>query len=193
LVCSLLLAGTGSAAADIYMYVAPDGTQHFADERRDARYTLFLRDDAAAPVEPAGLTAGPRRSAAAYRNVIEHAARTEGVDAALLHAVISVESGYNASALSPKGALGLMQLMPATAGRFGVRDRSDPGQNVTGGTRYLRSLIDRFGRIDLALAAYNAGEDAVERHHRSIPPFSETRAYVPRVLERYRLFRKELP
>ncbi|MEI6299828.1 MAG: lytic transglycosylase domain-containing protein [Betaproteobacteria bacterium] len=186
----LACASWGTLAGDIYAYLAPDGSYHFADERRDARYTLYLRD--AAPA--AGLNAPqPRGSPAAYRPFIENAAAREGIDPALLHALIWVESGYDPAALSPKGALGLMQLMPATAGRFGVNDRADPEQNIAGGTRYLRTLLDRFGRIDLALAAYNAGEEAVERHKRRIPPFAETLAYVPRVLERYRKLQKETP
>ncbi len=193
LLCVCLAGSAAVFAGDIYAYVAPDGSPHFADERRDARYTLYLSDPSSAfPAVDAPVRA-QRGSSAAYGSFITIAAAREGVDPALLHALISVESGYNPTALSPKGAQGLMQLMPATAGRFGVKDRTDPEQNIAGGTRYLRSLIDRFGRIDLALAAYNAGEEAVERHKRRIPPFAETLAYVPRVLERYRKLRKDAP
>jgi soluble lytic murein transglycosylase len=178
----------GVLAGDIYAYLAPDGTYHFADEKRDARYTLYLRDEVTMPANPKSQI---RSTTVNVQPFIERAAAREGIDPALVQAIISVESNYNPSALSPTGALGLMQLMPATAGRYGVTDRADPEQNISGGTRYLRRLIERFGRIDLALAAYNAGEEAVERHKRRIPPFAETRAYVPRVLERYRNLRKE--
>ncbi len=104
----------------------------------------------------------------------------------LLHAVIQVESGYNPNAVSPKGAVGLMQLMPATARRLGVVDSRDPLANLRGGARYLRNLIRLFdGDLQLALAAYNAGEAAVQRHARNIPPYAETIAYVEAVQRRY--------
>jgi soluble lytic murein transglycosylase-like protein len=97
------------------------------------------------------------------------------------------ESHFNARALSPKGAQGLMQLMPGTAARFGVRRPSDPAQNIAGGTRYLKQLIQQFdGRIDLVLASYNAGEGAVMKFGRKVPPYRETRDYVKRISYRYR-------
>ena len=103
-------------------------------------------------------------------------------------AVILVESGFNPRAISRSGARGLMQLMPATASRFGISNSLDPTQNVFAGARYLHFLMDRFGRnMSLALAAYNAGEEAVDRNGGQIPPYSETLAYVPRVLKFYRL------
>jgi len=112
------------------------------------------------------------------------------VDPTLIHAVISVESGYNPSARSSAGAVGLMQLMPGIARRYGVKDRLDPAQNIQGGARYLRDLKVMFGNdLQLVLAAYNAGEDAVMRYGRRIPPFHETAAYVPKVLDYYRKFR----
>jgi soluble lytic murein transglycosylase-like protein len=104
----------------------------------------------------------------------------------LLHAVIRAESGYNPEAVSPKGAAGLMQLMPATASRMGVRDRFDPQDNIEGGARYLSQLLDMFpSDIKLAVAAYNSGENAVKRHGNQIPPYSETQTYVDRVLNYY--------
>jgi soluble lytic murein transglycosylase-like protein len=114
------------------------------------------------------------------------AARRHGLDPALVLAVVAVESGFRPEAVSPKGAEGLMQLMPATAGSLGVRDALDPEQNLDAGVRHLGSLLTLYGGdLGLALAAYNAGEGAVARHG-GIPPYKETRAYVKRVLARYR-------
>jgi transglycosylase-like protein with SLT domain len=113
-----------------------------------------------------------------------------GVDPYLIFCVMEQESHFNARALSPKGARGLMQLMPGTAARFGVRRASDPAQNIAGGTRYLKQLIQQFdGRIDLVLASYNAGEGAVMKFGRKVPPYRETRAYVKRISYRYRQVR----
>jgi hypothetical protein len=120
---------------------------------------------------------------ARYSPLVAEAARRHGVPAELVHAVIRAESAYNAKARSPAGARGLMQLMPATAERFGVRDIWHPAENIDGGTRYLRWLFERFdGRLPLVLAGYNAGENAVERYGRAVPPFRETQEYVARVL-----------
>ena len=121
-----------------------------------------------------------------FADIIEQAAYRHQVDAKLVHAVIQTESGYNSTAESPKGAVGLMQLMPDTARRFGVSDRNDPDQNIDGGTRYLKHLIDMFNpNLDLAVAAYNAGENAVIRYNNSIPPYPETQNYVRQVLALY--------
>lgn len=110
-----------------------------------------------------------------------------GVDPYLTFCVMEQESHFNARALSPKGARGLMQLMPGTSARFGVRRPSDPAQNIAGGTRYLKQLIEQFnGRIDLVLASYNAGEGAVMKFGRTVPPYRETRDYVKRISYRYK-------
>jgi soluble lytic murein transglycosylase-like protein len=112
------------------------------------------------------------------------AARRHALDPELVRAVVSVESGFRRDAVSPKGAQGLMQLMPGTARALGVKDAFDPAQNLDGGTRHLRALIDRYGGdVKRALAAYNAGEGAVARHG-GVPPYPETRAYVRKVLQR---------
>ncbi len=113
--------------------------------------------------------------------VIEREAKRHDLEPELVQAVIQAESGYNPKALSSKGAMGLMQLMPATATLLAVDDPWDPEQNVRGGAAYLRQLFDRFGRLELALAAYNAGPTAVERYG-DVPPYRETRTYVTRVL-----------
>jgi hypothetical protein len=117
-----------------------------------------------------------------------------GVDPYLIFCVMEQESHFNARALSPKGARGLMQLMPGTSARFGVRRPSDPAQNISGGTRYLKQLIEQFnGRIDLVLASYNAGEGAVMKFGRKVPPYRETRDYVKRISYRYRRTRSKSP
>ncbi len=121
----------------------------------------------------------------AFDSLIQEAASSYGVDKGLVKAVIHTESGFNPLAKSPPGARGLMQLMPATARRFDVADSYDPKQNIHGGTRYLSYLIDRFKNLELALAAYNAGEGNVDKY-KGIPPFAETQDYVRRVLSRYR-------
>lgn len=129
---------------------------------------------------------------AAYRDDIRSAARQTGVDAALLRAVIHAESGFNARALSYKGAQGLMQLMPETATDLGVGDAFDPAQNISGGARYLAMLLhDYHGDVQLAAAAYNAGAGAVTKYG-GVPPYAETQVYVKRVAVLYQRYRKAL-
>ncbi|MCB0323143.1 MAG: lytic transglycosylase domain-containing protein [Bdellovibrionales bacterium] len=124
-------------------------------------------------------------SAAELHEHVVHAGRMYGVPTELIWSVIAAESSFNPAAESPVGAMGLMQLMPITAEAMGVTDPWDPKQNILGGTRYLRMMLDRFpGDVRLAVAAYNAGPSAVERH-RGIPPYRETRRYVERVMKRY--------
>ena len=117
-----------------------------------------------------------------FDEFVRAAATRYGVDPALVHAVVRAESGYNPDARSPAGAQGLMQLMPATAQALGVTDAYDVVQNIFAGTRYLRSLLDRYGDVGLSLAAYNAGPGAVNKFA-GMPPYPETRAYVGRVLQ----------
>ncbi|MFM0648438.1 lytic transglycosylase domain-containing protein [Paraburkholderia bryophila] len=121
--------------------------------------------------------------------LIDEASRLADVDSALLMAVIDVESGGNPQAVSPKGATGLMQLMPATGARHGASNLFDPRQNIAAGARYLKALIGQFGDLSLALAAYNAGEGAVQKYGGQIPPYVETMNYVPRVMARYQWYR----
>ena len=118
--------------------------------------------------------------------IVQEAAALHGIDPCLVLSVMRAESGFNRGAISPKGASGLMQLMPATAARFGVRNIFDPRENILAGTRYLRWLLDRFnGDVRLALAGYNAGEGAVEFYGLRIPPFQETQGYVRTIFSRY--------
>lgn len=129
------------------------------------------------------------RRVARFRELVSATAQRNSLDPRLLHALIAVESGYNPEAVSPKGAVGLMQLMPGTARRYGIQDPRDPLQNLQAGARYLSDLLRMFDNdVSLALAAYNAGEQAVIRHGRRIPPYPETTAYVPKVLALYRKF-----
>ncbi len=125
-----------------------------------------------------------------FAGAISRIAGKNRLDPALIHAVISAESAFNPKAVSHAGAQGLMQLMPATAQRFGVSNPFDPVSNVNGGAKYLRWLLDRFKNLNLALAAYNAGEGAVERYGNKIPPFKETQTYVARVLKFYQHYRR---
>jgi soluble lytic murein transglycosylase-like protein len=200
LVLPLLLALAPACRADIYGFVDENGTAHFSNVQLDARYRLYKRDPLSRPqvsyapgaegVVPQDAAPSPLASSGRYASLIREVAREEKVDPALLHAVVTVESGYNARALSPKGAVGLMQLMPDTARRYAVRDIWDPLQNLRGGARYLRDLLMMFNdNLSLVLAAYNAGEKAVIRAGHRIPPFAETRNYVPRVLEHYSRYR----
>jgi len=127
-----------------------------------------------------------RQMAAAFSKLVERVAREHNLDPQLLHSIITVESGYNPGAISPKGAIGLMQLMPDTASRFGANNPLDPMQNIRAGARYVRFLLSLFNRdMPLVLAAYNAGEGAVSKYRNTIPPYQETREYVAKVLASY--------
>jgi len=133
----------------------------------------------------APMSQAPAQSFADAMQAATQTAKPSGVDPALVQAVIQAESGGDPKAVSQAGAMGLMQLMPETAHDMGVADPFDPAQNVAGGTRYLQQMLDRFGNVPEALAAYNAGPGAVEKHG-GIPPYTETRHYVQRVLDLYR-------
>lgn len=189
LCCAVSLPVAASATGAIYGFVDENGVERFSNVPDDRRYKLVLADRlapaTAALQVPRGVFALPYEQRP-FHGAIHDASRTTGVDAALLHAVISVESGYRERAVSSKGASGLMQLMPATARRYGLVNRQDPAENIRAGARYLRDLLAMFDNdIELALAAYNAGENAVLRFGRRIPPYGETRRYVPLVMAHY--------
>lgn len=181
------------ALADIYSYRDENGVVHFTNIKGlDPRYKLIRKEGALNPVSytPSGPYSPTTDELQRYAAIIKSASQAYGVDASLVHAVISAESNYNARAVSRTGAQGIMQLMPDTARRYGVRDSMDPSENIHAGTKYLRDLLAMFkGRLELALAAYNAGENAVIRSG-GIPPYAETRNYVPRVLGFYKDFQK---
>jgi hypothetical protein len=180
------LSFSSATHAAIYIYELPGGSRMITDRPLHNKHYKLVRTSQ--NVRGMGTLLGSRNTAqiladpAAYDDLIGRLARTHAVDAALVKAVMHAESGFNPHATSRKGASGLMQLMPATAARFGVRDIYDPKQNVRGGVRYLKYLLARFGNDHrLVVAAYNAGENAVKRH-KGIPPYPETRAYVRKVL-----------
>jgi soluble lytic murein transglycosylase-like protein len=203
------------AHADIYGFVDDRGVAHLSAEKLDERYQLFFRggqgfdtsQGIAAPAPAAAAGQPPRllafiESAPGYLQVRQHlreASSTHGIDYELLKALIATESGFDVDAVSPKGAIGLMQVLPATAQRYGLAgDRkrtldqklADPRTNIRTGSRYLSDLIRMFpGQLELALAAYNAGEGAVQRAGNRIPNYRETRNYVKTVLQLYALLK----
>lgn len=181
------------ALADIYSYTASDGTVSLSNVPADDRYKIVVHAPVIGPA-PADTDVVPPTIAqkAHYDRIVNEVAKTYGLDSALLHAVISVESSYRSNAVSRKGAAGLMQLMPVLARHYGVADPLDPVQNLHGGAKHLRHLLKAYKNdVSLALAAYNSGETAVARHGKRIPPFRETTSYVPRVLGFYRKYRAE--
>jgi soluble lytic murein transglycosylase-like protein len=205
LVAAALLAAPAGADSDLYRYVDARGVVHFTDAPRGAKYQKIARKRELSGLRVFAPSTGsrtslvlrrvgtPRRSWAAtleretYDPMILTASRTHGVPAALVKAVIAAESAFDPAALSPKGAMGLMQLMPGTADDLGVEQPFHDEQNISGGTRYLRWLFDRYGDWLRTLAAYNAGPEAVDRYD-GVPPYPETREYVQRVLSYYRRF-----
>ena len=215
--------------ADVWAYVDEKGVAHFASERVDARYELFFRNtetfDTTRDPPPAEPEPDPEPVQAVvpepmapnkliaffqvsptFQHVRQHmrdASADHNIDFELLQALIAAESGFNPTAVSPKGAIGLMQIMPATARRYGVdgdrtmaleRKLVDPKTNIRTGTRYLRDLINMFpGQLELALAAYNAGEGAVQRAGNKIPNYKETQNYVKTVMQLYTVLKPPVP
>ncbi|SFP38436.1 lytic transglycosylase domain-containing protein [Ralstonia sp. NFACC01] len=235
---ALALLASQPVRADVYGYIDENGLAHFAAERLDDRYVLFMKgaavaskgDDKAKDDSAIALQATELPDADAYLNaskrdaldnaagmrqrlvraVLQHpnvptveplirqAASKHGIDPALVKAVIAAESGFNPQAVSPKGAIGLMQVIPDTGARYGVtgdarrtaaQKLADPKTNITTGVRYLSDLLRMFsGNLELVLAAYNAGEGAVQKHGNDIPPYAETQNYVKTVLQFYRYY-----
>jgi len=210
------------AHADVWGFIDANGVAHFATQKLDARYELYFRGDegfdtanglkvtphypataraVAVPTAPAKLIAFFEVSPS-YKQVKHHlreASNTNGIDYELLKALIATESGFDAGAVSPKGAVGLMQIIPATAERYGVvadskgpveKKLADPGTNIRTGSRYLSYLMKLFpGQLELALAAYNAGEGAVQRAGNRIPNYPETQNYVKTVMQLYTMLK----
>jgi soluble lytic murein transglycosylase-like protein len=197
---SLALAAsfTGTARADIAVLTSGLTFKVASHRVEEGTVLLALKDGGEVGLPAASLrgvvpdevldevvSAGPNASNGDLRQLALAAAKKHGLDPDLVMAVVAVESAFRPQAVSPKGAQGLMQLMPATAASLGVRDPLDPAENLDGGTRHLGTLVSNYGGdLTRALAAYNAGEGAVSRH-RGVPPYRETREYVKKVLERY--------
>jgi hypothetical protein len=211
----LLLFLHQSALADVWGFIDDKGVAHFAAERTDDRYELFFRGGEGfdtsrgirGPIDtprPVALPAAPAKLIAFFevsprfksvKHLMKEAATAQNIDFELLQALIATESGFDPVIVSPKGAVGLMQIIPATAQRYGVatdktgpveKKLTDPRTNIRAGTRYLRDLINLFeGKLELALAAYNAGEGAVQRAGNRIPNYLETQNYVKTVLQIY--------
>jgi soluble lytic murein transglycosylase-like protein len=183
------------AAADIYRSETPDGSVRNASQALDASYSLYLTGTPPPiPVPVVQARPAAKRQAqlqARLAPLIERLADRHGMEAALVQAVIEIESGFDPMAISRKGAAGAMQLMPATAARYGVTRPTDPAQNIDAGIRHLKYLLALHnGNVALALASYNAGEGAVARHGGRIPPNKETMLYVPAVLARLQAARR---
>jgi len=188
----VLGAACGPARADIYKFTDEQGVAHYSNVPNDPRYRVYTRIANSTHYAAWGesrLSGSWRTRAVPFEPLISRSAAGNDLKPALLRAVIVVESAFNARATSPAGAKGLMQLLPSTARRFGVTDPFDAAQNVDAGARYLRQLLTRYhDNLELALAAYNAGEDAVDRYGGRIPPYRETLEYVPAVMKWYRQF-----
>ena len=218
LIALALASYAGPSLADLWAYVDAQGRSHVANRQVDARYRLFFKgettlDAPAAPVQERAQAIDALAGTALYERATDPArvgrfaplivahAHASGLDPALVQAVVAVESAFDPRVVSNKGAIGLMQVLPETGERYGVRgdahrstsDRLlDPATNLRVGTRYLRDLLARFGNdLSLALAAYNAGEGAVKTHANSVPPFTETRDYVRLVRALYAIYRPQ--
>ncbi|TAG25934.1 MAG: lytic transglycosylase domain-containing protein [Burkholderiales bacterium] len=213
------LLAAAPAHADVWGYIDAKGVAHFAAEKIDDRYELFFKGGTGFDTKNGVTSAAiaeqetPRQVAVpsgkskliaffdvspnfkAVKHHMREASQAHNIDFELLQALIATESGFDTNAVSPKGAVGLMQLMPPTAQRYGVsgdaktpieKKLTDPKTNIKAGSRYLRDLINMFpGKLELALAAYNAGEGAVQRYGNKIPPFKETQNYVVTVMQIY--------
>jgi soluble lytic murein transglycosylase-like protein len=211
LIVALMSLVCASAQADIYGYIDEKGEGHFSTEKLDEHYQLFQRSG---EVFDSSKISGPMGEANSaqltryllqhpnlkkYESLVDQAAREYAVEPALLKAVMAAESGFNPNAISPKGAIGLMQLMPATAQHYGLQaDRqknvqqklTDPKTNIGLAAHYLSDLGRMFeGRLDLVVASYNAGEHAVQRYNNTIPPYPETRDYVEIVTRIYKMYK----
>jgi soluble lytic murein transglycosylase-like protein len=179
--------------ADIYKFVDKYGRVHLTDRRSHQGYQLLVKTwkgwGVRSDNSSRAFTGSLSKNRQLYASTIAKVAMQYQLPDALLHAVITAESAYNANAISRAGAVGMMQLMPETAQRYGVDDRHDPVANIHGGSRYLRDLLGMFdNNLVLALAAYNAGENAVIQYGHKVPPYRETQHYVRKVLDIYKKY-----
>ncbi len=170
------------AMADIYLFTDSQGVLHFTNTPTSNRYKVYMRESLKRPET--------FYTVASYDDVISEAAKRNGLSSCLLKALIHVESYFNPRAVSKKGAMGLMQIMPENLQLLNINDPFDPWENVMGGASYLKAMLERFsGQLPLALAAYNAGPTAVEKY-KDIPPYPETQNYVQKVMRFFRLYKK---
>jgi soluble lytic murein transglycosylase-like protein len=164
--------------ADIYMFIDSQGVLHFTNAPTSSQYKLYIKE-----------RPKPAEATKKYDGIIQEASNTFGLSFSLLKAMIKVESDFDSRAISKKGALGLMQIMPQNLRAFNIQEPYDPKDNIMGGARYFKSLIERFeGKLPLALAAYNAGPTIVDKY-RDIPPIKETEDYVKRVMKYFYLYK----
>ena len=180
----MTLSASAAVKGEIYKYVDKNGVMHFTNvpTASSVRFRLYLRESPSPPQT--------MKTPHSYEELIHNAAEQNGIAAPLIKAIIKAESNFNPQAVSKKGALGLMQIMPANLASLNVRDPFDPRQNIMGGTRYFKQMMNRFGgKLTLAIAAYNAGPEQVERYQR-IPPIRETENYVRRVLQYYNRYKR---
>ncbi len=211
-----MMTGAAAVRADVYGFIDAEGTAHFSPVKLDARYELFVRGDQ--EFDSADFTAPAAKGSVVmvnqsplirylvqhpnlkkYDGLLNQAAQDFSIEPALLKAIMAAESGFNPGAVSPKGAVGLMQVMPATAERYGLasdtkksvqQKLTDPKTNIRLGARYLRDLRAMFpGKPELVIASYNAGEGAVQKYRNTIPPYPETRNYVKLVSQFYQVYR----
>ena len=173
----------------VYKYYDQAGVLHLSNQLpKTADQLLYARSYL---IYPENVIENKQLTHKKYADLIDRVAQQTYLPVALLHAIVQVESAYNAQAVSPKGAVGLMQLMPATAKRYGVADPKEPQANLLGGALYLQDLLALFkGSLELSLAAYNAGEQAVKRYGNVIPPYRETQRYVQKVLQLYNRYQR---
>lgn len=184
-VLAFLFSTTVCVYADIYMYIDADGVQHFtnAPTASDRDYHVFIREKSS--YRPSAFYSSDK-----YDDLIFQASKQYGVDSLLVKAIIKAESDFDPKAVSTKGAMGLMQIMPENFQHLDIENPLDPRENIMGGTRYFKYLYERFdGKLALSLAAYNAGPTAVDNYNKSIPPYRETEQYVERVLAYYRNYK----
>ena len=177
-----ILTGVSTLYADIYMFIDSDGVAHFTNVPTSSKYKVYMREKS--------LRFRRTYSTNRYDHIISEASKRHGISFPLLKAQIKVESDFNPRAVSKKGALGLMQIMPENVKALRIKDPFNPRENIMGGARYFKKLLKRFkGRLPLALAAYNAGPEAVDQYKR-IPPYRETENYVQKVMKYYYVFKK---
>jgi soluble lytic murein transglycosylase-like protein len=185
--CSALVVFTPPVPlyADIYVHMDSEGVLHFTNVPTSSNYKVFIKEK-----PPLSSNSDVTDDINRYDDVITEASKSHGIPFSLLKALIKIESDFNPRAISSAGAIGLMQIMPENISALNIKDPFDPWENIMGGTRYLKQLIGRFnGKLPMALAAYNAGPNIVDRY-KQIPPFKETKNYVEKVMEYYSIFKK---